>query len=386
MKNIVKKYGIPFVVLMCLFLGFPVSTQARTIGKGSATIFSNNDASARKQALRNALRDAVKQGVGVMLDSQTIVKNWAVIRDEVYSSARGFVKNYKVIKDEKKDGSWYIEIDAEVSSGDLKDKLSALHILHQKMGNKRLMVVYHPDHPDALPREHSAVLSALTSIPSELNQSGFRVFDQRSLDRISSRSSQSGGNKEAWMKIADEHQVDMLAEFELLSGRRKPYSRSAFSAAKVAIRMRIYDVSTGRLISNVQTSQKQMTNARVGSFDWDNALSRAGEKAGKVATSETIRNIIEYYKSIGDIGNSYLIIFKNFSEDEEDTILDTLEGLDGHQSLSELQNLPQLLKIEYFSTMEKSRLRRKIRLACKEKGIRLKSKEISGNRFTFIKP
>jgi len=150
--------------------------------------------------------------------------------------------------------------------------------------------------------------------------------------------------------------------------------------------MKTYDVSTGRLISNVQSKQKQMTNARYGSFDWESALSRAGEKASRTATSETIENIVEYYTSVGDIGNSYLIIFKDFSEDQEDTILDTLENLDGYQSLSEIQNTPNLLKIEYFSTMEKSRLRRKIRLACKEKKVRLRTKEISGNRLIFVKP
>lgn len=373
-------------VLMSLLMIFPTAGLGGTIGKGSAKIFNDNEGSARNQALRNALRDAVKQGVGLLLDSKTIVKNWAVIRDEVFSSARGFVKKYSILKDEKQADTWFIEIDAEVASANIKDKLGELRILHQKMGNKRMMVIYRPEHPDALKPQHSAVLSALTSIPSELNQSGFRVFDQRTLDHISRKTSQSGGTKEEWMKIADQQQVDILAEFELIAGRQKPFSRSMFSAAKVSIRMRVYDVSTGRLISNSQTNQKQMTNAKVGSYDWDSALAKAGEKAGKVVTAETINNIVEYYKSVGDIGNSFLIIFKDFSEDEEDMILDSLENLEGYQSLSELQNIPNLLRVEYFSTMEKSRLRRKIRLAAKEQKIKLKTKEMAGNRLVFIKP
>lgn len=371
--------------MAALFI-MPAWSHAAIIGKGRAKIFNNNEGSARNQALSNALRDAVKQGVGVLLDSNTIVKNWTVIQDEVYSSARGFVKQYEVIRDEKSNDTWFIEIEAEVSTGEIKDKLSELRILHKKMGNKRLMIIYNPEHPEALPEDHSAVRSALTAIPQAFNQSGFRIFDQRSLGYISKKISQRGNAKAAWMKIADEQQVDILAEFEVLSSKKSPFSNKAFSAAKVTLRMKTYDVSTGRLIANVQSDQKQMTNARAGSFDWDNALARASAKSGASAASDTITNIVEYYKSVGDIGNSYFITFKNFTEDETDIILDVLENLEGYQSLSELQLTPDLVKIEYFSTMKKSRLRRKIRSAVRPHKIRLSSKEISGNRFIFVKP
>ncbi|MBU2645932.1 flagellar assembly protein T N-terminal domain-containing protein [bacterium] len=376
---------LPVIFLIAGLFILPAWSQAAVIGKGQAKIFNDNDGSARDQALRNALRDAVKQGVGVILDSNTIVKNWTVIQDEVYSSARGFVKEYKVLKDEKVGDTWFIEIEAEVATDQIKDKLGELQILHKKMGNKRLMIIYNPENPEALPADHSAVRSAMTSIPTLFNQSGFRIFDQRSLGYISDKVSQTGSGKEAWMKIADEQQVDILTEFELLSSKKSPFSNATFSAAKITLRMKTYDVSTGRLISNVQSDQKQMTNAKAGSYDWDNALAKASSKSGEAAATDTINNIVEYYKSVGDIGNSYLIIFKDFTENETDIILDILENLEGYQSLSELQTTPNLLKIEYFSTISKSRLRRKIRLAVKPHKINLSSKEISGNRFIFVK-
>lgn len=320
-----------------------------------------------------------------MLDSETVVKNWAVIRDEVYSVSRGFVTQYEVIKDERKNDDWVIEIDAEVATGKIKDKLADLRILHQKMGNKRLMVIYQPTHPDAFPADHSAVLSALISIPDTFSKSGFRIFEQTVTDYISKKTSQTGAEKADWKEIIDEQQADFVIEFELVGEGRKIYSSSSFSAARVDIRMKAFDVSTGRLISNVQTQQKQMTNARVGSYDWDNALSKAGEKAGTEATRETIENVIDFYESVGDIGNSYLIIFNDFSEDEEDAILEILENLEGFQSLSELQNTPTTIELEYFSSIGKSRLRRLIRIETKAKRIRVSSKDISGNRLIFIK-
>jgi len=229
------------------------------------------------------------------------------------------------------------------------------------------------------------VRSALTAMPAEFNRSGFRVFDQRSLGYLTEKISQSGGKKATWMKIADEQQVDILSEFEIISSKQDPFSSNTFSAAKVTLRMKTYDVSTGRLIANVQSEQKQMTNARAGSYDWDNALARASEKSGIAAVTDTISSIVEYYQSVGDIGNSYFITLQDFTEDETDALLNALENLEGFQSLSELQMTPNLVKIEYFSTLQKSRLRRMIRSAAKTARIKFSSKEISGNRFILVK-
>lgn len=379
------RFRLISLIALLSFLCFPSAAISGTIGKGSATIFGNNDNSARQQALDNALRDAVKQGVGLYLDSQTQVKNWAVIRDEVFSSARGFVKSYTVLKDEKVKDTWYIEIDAQVSSSEIKDKLSELRILHQKMGNRRIMVIYRATHPDALTEDHSAVTAVLSTMQTELLNYGFRIFDYRSLGHIYDQISQKGASTEDWVKIADQQQVHILVEMELVGGKKKPFSNSAFSAARITLQAKSYDVSTGRLISNRGASQKQMTNARVGSFDWNNALSKAGVRAGKLASDELTQDVIKYYETIGDIGNAYLMIFKDFSEEEGFEILEILENMEGYQSLSELENIPQMIKIEYFSSMQKSRLRRKLYLACKEKGIRLTTKQMSGNRFTFVK-
>ncbi len=377
-----------FLVLLSVILFYLVSVAAfaGVIGKGRAQIFNGNEGSARNQALDNALRDAVKQGVGLFIDSQTEVKNWTVIRDEMYASARGFVSSYEVLKDEKSNGVWYVEIDAEVSSGDLKSKLSELRILHQKMGNKRLMIIYQPTHPDALEKTHSAVSSALSALQSSLLKSGFRVFDAKSLGHVFDGISQKGAPTEEWVKIADQNQVNILVEFELIAGQKKPFSSSAFSAAKTSIQAKSFDVSTGRLMASVGSTQKQMSNARIGSFDWNNALSKAGERAGNVAAEEITRDIVKYYETVGEIGNAFLLVFKDFTEDEEFQILEILENLEGYQSLTELENIPLHLRLEYFSALNKSRMRRKLYLACKEKGIKLKTKELAGNRLIFVKP
>lgn len=370
---------------LLLSWGLPSLGLAGVIGKGSAEIFGSNEGAAREQAKRNALRDAVEKGVGTLIDANTKVENWQVIRDEVYTSAQGFVTSYKTLTDEKQGSAWVVEIDAEVSTDRLRTKLEELRILHQKMGNKRLLVIYRPEDDRALEDDHPAVNAAQGEIQTKLNDAGFRVFDAKSVDRIKAmRRGQAVRGMEEWMRIAAEQQADILTEFELSSNLG---TRGAFAvqATKVALKLRVYDVSTGRLIATQYAEQKQLTNARPGSFDWRGAQAGAAQQAAAQATQEGIQNIVQFYQSVGDLGNGFYMRFTGFSEDEEDRILAVLENLDGFQSLSELTNDTEKIEIEYFSTLKKSQLRRKLRLKAKEKGIRIKSQEISGNRFDFIK-
>jgi len=373
-------------LLLFLFcLGLAGSLQAGTLGKGSAEIFEGNEGAARDQAKQNALRDAVEQGVGTLIDSKTKVENWQVISDEVFTSSQGFVKSFKMLADEKRGSSWWVEIDAEVATDLIKGKLSELRILHKKMGNKRLLVIYRAESPQALEEDNAAVSTCLGQLQTDLTAAGFRVFDQKSIERVSSqRRTQETWKLEKWMQIAQEQQADILAEFEL-SANTGSRGAAMIQSAEVALQLRVYDVSTGRLIASQSAQQRQMTNAHPGSFDWRQAQAGASTKAASMAASDSVTKIVEYYKSVGDVGQAFWIRFTGFSQDEEDQMLAILENLEGYQSLSELKNDPQSIEIEYFSNLQKSQLRRKLQAEAKMKGIKLKSQEISGERFDFVR-
>ncbi|OGG95219.1 MAG: hypothetical protein A2527_08585 [Candidatus Lambdaproteobacteria bacterium RIFOXYD2_FULL_50_16] len=373
-------------LLLFLFcLGLAGSLQAGTLGKGSAEIFEGNEGAARDQAKQNALRDAVEQGVGTLIDSKTKVENWQVISDEVFTSSQGFVKSFKMLADEKRGSSWWVEIDAEVATDLIKGKLSELRILHKKMGNKRLLVIYRAESPQALEEDNAAVSTCLGQLQTDLTAAGFRVFDQKSIERVSSqRRTQETWKLEKWMQIAQEQQADILAEFEL-SANTGSRGAAMIQSAEVALQLRVYDVSTGRLIASQSAQQRQMTNAHPGSFDWRQAQAGASTKAASMAASDSVTKIVEYYKSVGDVGQAFWIRFTGFSQDEEDQMLAILENLEGYQSLSELKNDPQSIEIEYFSNLQKSQLRRKLQAEANMKGIKLKSQEISGERFDFVR-
>ena len=88
----------------------PVTAEGRTAG---------DTATAREQALTDALREAVRQGAGVNIASQSQANNFALDYDRVFAAAFGYVKSYKVIESGMgKDGLYHVKVQAEVAPGD----------------------------------------------------------------------------------------------------------------------------------------------------------------------------------------------------------------------------------------------------------------------------
>jgi hypothetical protein len=377
--------------LMVLFI-FSFSLQSAlggTIGKGSAEIFNNNEGEAREMAKQMALRDAIEKGVGTFLKSKTEVRDFALVKDEVFKSAEGIVSKYRTIKDEKFRGVWYYEIDAEVRElqQNLKNKLGELRVLHKQMGNKRLMVIYLPSNDDALAPRHRAVTAALGKIQSEMTKSGFRIFEQKSLGHIYDRLSQRGQenqNIDQWKKIANDHQVDILIEFEVFNASERA-SRNKYKKLISNINVNIYDVATGVLIASPNSTGEDMAIGRIHSAPWENALIRASKEAATKISNTSINKIVNHYKKTGDIGAAFVLVLKDYSEDEGDILIEILENLPGYQSMSELTNYSGMIKIEYFSNLKNRTLRRRFKSEARKQNIGVSSKT-KGNQLIFTNP
>jgi len=281
-----------------------------------------------------------------------------------------------------------VKIKAEVAQNLLEDKLSALRILHKKMGNKRVMVIYQSDNPNALKRSHGAATSALQTLRDALNAAGFRLFNEAATEKVYSqieRAARVDRPVDDIIAMALDQQADIVVRFEDIGGERGP-SGGAFSAAYATIRASVYDTTTGRQIADSQDEGKVLLRADAGPYDWEKGLSEASIKAAKTVSDEVIGKIADYYKQVGDSGFVYLLVFKGYSDDEKDVILDFLEGTPGYKQMSELKNTPDYLELELFSNEEGSRLRRLIRAGLQDKGLKLQTQSSAGNRIIFANP
>ncbi|MEJ2096483.1 MAG: hypothetical protein P8Y38_04940, partial [Deltaproteobacteria bacterium] len=68
---------------------FAASESMETTAEGVGVIVDNNTAQAKDQAVQDALRLAVEQAAGIMVASETLVQNYEVLRDQIYSKSQG---------------------------------------------------------------------------------------------------------------------------------------------------------------------------------------------------------------------------------------------------------------------------------------------------------
>lgn len=135
--NLARK--ILFSAFVGLALSFPVQSAIaiEVTAEGRA---SGDYRTAREQALADALREAVRIGVGVDLLGESKVQDFNLDYDRVLCSAFGHVKNYSILESKLgKDGIYRVKIQADVAKGAPENKDSmALQQLIQAKGAPRL--------------------------------------------------------------------------------------------------------------------------------------------------------------------------------------------------------------------------------------------------------
>ena len=113
-------------MMLAVFLFYLVGGVALTADEDTIEVVATGIGQDSDRALRNALRAAIEQAVGTLVDSQTIAENDEVINDQILSYSGGFVESHKVIGEPKTvDGLVSVKIVAQVKRTELTEKLEA---------------------------------------------------------------------------------------------------------------------------------------------------------------------------------------------------------------------------------------------------------------------
>lgn len=379
-------------ILLCLICiavwAIPLRAN-EVIATGAAEIFNDNTSNAKSQALQNALRQAVERTVGDLIDSETLSRNFQIIKDEILNSSRSLITRYEILEEgpTEDNRAYQVEIRAWIAGKKIRDKLKALRILRNKTGSKRMMVIYRKQDPLALSRQFQTVPAQLGILNGIFRQAGFQLLDESEMNRVYQVIEGAGvinRPTESLIFLALDQRAEILVAIEMLSSQQDVEGGS-FNTIHADVHLSVYDVSTGRLIAEVLGRGTKLSTSRQG-LDEHRILEEIGATAVRNAAKEALDEIRNYYQSSGDQGFLYLTEFRNYNPDEVDKILDYLESVAAFKDLSELKNTPNHLEIEMISSESKSRLRRKIQWELQQKNIPMNSRELSGNRLIFIKP
>ncbi len=144
-----SKYVFTFIIFLCGFLiaqtnSPPQETQGskEVIARGVGLIIGGDLAKAEEDARSSALRNAVEQVIGTMVQSDVLVKNYQTLEDNIYSRTKGYVQEYEVVSKGKRDENVLeLTIRATVKKGNLTNDLQAIGLIMSRKGKPRLMVM-----------------------------------------------------------------------------------------------------------------------------------------------------------------------------------------------------------------------------------------------------
>lgn len=269
---------ISLLICLVLIMSFTASlasaAQITVSGRGSTT----------DEAERDALRNAVEQAVGTMIDSSTLIKNNTLINDEIYMQSRGYINNYAVISTKAIDGIYEVTVNADVSTdpnSKLMNELTRLGIITRQLRDPKIAVVMPEYHNSSKTPDHAGE----TAITKKLIEAGFsRITDvsdtRRNLNSLSAITSQDMAN------IASSLNVDILIVGEAFSDEvgdvgkflNSGYGSTGIISCRAHMDAKIFIAKTGQILSAESTegTSADLTGLSAGK----KALKAAGEKMG----------------------------------------------------------------------------------------------------------
>lgn len=135
------------------------------------------------EALKDAKRNAVQSGLGVLVDNETLVENYRLISDRILTLSTGYVRNFEVIE-KGRDGDLYrVVISAEVAIADMNSDLRAVLSLKAEKNYPRLMLI-------GMEKAGEEVKSSFTAqavMEEFLVDKGFDLVDESQVEEIKAR-------------------------------------------------------------------------------------------------------------------------------------------------------------------------------------------------------
>lgn len=171
----VKRLSL-FCVTACLLVCATIAS-AQQCSPPSSPALVDGVGMDRASAMKDAQRMAVEQAVGTLVKSETLVENFQVVKDQIYTKSEGYAQLMQVVSEGESGGFYKIKAQFCVKMAELKNDLEALFAAKRF---PRIMVVIPETHigrkvPDP---------AGETEIIRKLLEKEFKVVDQKQIALI----------------------------------------------------------------------------------------------------------------------------------------------------------------------------------------------------------
>lgn len=190
-KKNVGLYVLVFLFSALISLSFSGAAAVPVTVEGVAAISPGDDLGrVRDEAIRDALRRAVEIGVGTVVQAESLMQNYEVLRDKVWTKTKGYVVSYKIIKESRDNDFYRVTVKAMVDFLALGQSLNSLGIEISLFGNPRVVSIVKEWICENNPGQVSTCIEQPFSVAGDevrngFLRAGFTVLDNSRLNEIS---------------------------------------------------------------------------------------------------------------------------------------------------------------------------------------------------------
>jgi len=98
--------------------------------------------STQKEALNKAFTSAIESLVGIVVESESIIQDNVLIKDEILTASGGYIESYKILEEREEDDLFIVKIEADVKTQNLCEKIKALHIDTKELTSQEVQNIY----------------------------------------------------------------------------------------------------------------------------------------------------------------------------------------------------------------------------------------------------
>lgn len=281
-KHLLCLLVVSLVTLLCMSAAFAAEVVIKGYG------------ASKDEAFNDALRQAVERAVGTMVDSETLVQNAAVVKDEIYTKSQGFVESWDTISETMKNGQYEVTLRVRVNTeanSPLMSKLQQLKLIEMVLRDPRIGVII-PEYYNSRPGSGFSSVSE-NAVIRKLQDAGFtRILDVGQIQSLrynsSIRSILQGDLREA-ASVAANYGLDYL----IVGQGESQVSNNLGGQISVRGRVeaKLYKVDTARVIAS------NGFGARGVDVNEMSASQQAFEIAGKKLGDYVVEQIMTYARN-----------------------------------------------------------------------------------------
>ncbi len=308
-----KRFLISFLIFVAGFIfwnsGFAKDkNEVEVVVTGEAAIYNGDKIQAKDKAVEAALRNAVEQAVGTFVSSETMVQNYEVLSDKIYSHAKGYVKHYKILETSDDGKAVTVKIKAVVSTKKLEGDIEAIKILLRRMEKPRVLVMIAEKNVGqegfvcwwCSGGNTLDVNITENTIIDYFSKKGFHMVDRR----IQVTNAVANIDNSQAKKIADQTDAEVVIVGKAVANDAGVVAGTQMHSGQANISVRVLKVDNGDIIAT--------SNAH-GAFihiDPATAGTKALEKAAKKLSEDLMKKILDAWQAQTSGVNKVVLVIK----------------------------------------------------------------------------